>query len=316
MKLHLLGLSLLLTLLTVVGCRRADDVWPSTGAKRVLVSFPPLYCFTKNVAGNNVDVRCLLTAQGPHDFSPKPSEIMLVRMADLILINGFGLDEWIVKMLKKGKGNVFEVAEAIPEGELKASAEGADDKDDGHGHKHGAHDPHVWLGPPQAKFMVDAIATKLSELDPKNKDNYGARAQSYKKELDELLEYGKVAFKSKKSRNIIATHDSLQYFADAFGLKVVGSIQPRPGIEADAKKLTELVKLCKEHDVNVIAVEPQYSKGPAEALQSQLGKRGVTVALVEVDPLETAPAVDNNPDPAFYLKQMYRNIDNLAKALP
>ena len=60
--------TLIISLLTFSGCRRADDAWPNTGAKRVLVSFPPLYCFTKNVAGKDVDVRCLLTAQGPHEF--------------------------------------------------------------------------------------------------------------------------------------------------------------------------------------------------------------------------------------------------------
>jgi zinc transport system substrate-binding protein len=309
-------LSLFLAALTVAGCRRAEDVWPTTGAKRVLVSFPPLYCFTKNVAGKDVDVRCLLTAQGPHDFSPKANDLRLVREADLILLNGLGLDEWVVKMLKNGKGNLVEVGEGIPENLLKPSALGESHADDGHGHKHGPEDPHVWLGPPQAKAMIDVIAAKLAGLDPKNKTRYGERAEAYKKELDDLQAYGKAKFSNKKSRNIIATHESLQYFVDAFGLKVVGSIQPRPGIEPDAKKLTELVKLFKEHDVSVIAVEPQFSKGPAEALRNQLAKQGVTVALVEVDPLETAPAAPINPDPAYYMKQMYRNIDNLAKALP
>jgi zinc transport system substrate-binding protein len=311
-------LSLFMAASTVTGCRRADDVWPSTGAKRVLVSFPPLYCFAKNVAGKDVDVRCLLTAQGPHEFikSANANETETVRKADLILANGLGLDEWIYRMLKNGKGNVVEVAEGIPQSLLKPSVEGESHGDDGHGHKHGSEDPHVWLGPPQAKAMVDVIVAKLAELDPKNKARYGERAETYKKELDDLQAYGKAKFGNKKSRNIIATHDSLQYFADAFGLKVVGSIQPRPGIEADSKKLTELVKLCKEYDVSVIAVEPQYFKGTAEALRNQLSKQGVTVALVEVDPLETAPAAPINPDPAYYTKQMYRNIDNIAKALP
>jgi len=315
---QILGWSLLFSLLTFSGCRKAADVWPDTGKKRVLVSFPPLYCFTKNVAGEDLEVRCLLTAQGPHDFTPRPNDVLMVQKADLILINGLGLDEWITKMMGKSKATVIEVAESIPSDQLKAMAEGDGQKHEGHDHKHGEHDPHVWLGPPQAKAMVATIAAKLGAIDPKNKKNYEERAEVYGKELEKLLEHGKAAFKHKKSRNIIATHDSLQYFADAFGLKVVGNIQPRAGIEADAKKLTGLVKICKDHEVNVIAVEPQYSKGPAEALKSQLGKLGVTVELVEIDPLETAPAADNKaePDPMYYMKRMYDNIDNLAKALP
>ncbi len=192
---------LVLALLAVSGCRRAEELWPSGGAKRVLVSFPPLYCFTKNIADKDVDVRCLLTAQGPHDFSPRPNDVRLVREADLILINGLGLDEWVVKMLKNGKGNLVEVAEGIPEKLLKPTAEGESHADDGHGHKHGPEDPHVWLGPPQAKAMVDVIAAKLAELDTKNKARYGERAEAYKKELDDLQAYGNAKFGNKKNRN-------------------------------------------------------------------------------------------------------------------
>jgi len=80
----------------------------------------------------------------------------------------------------------------------------------------------------------------------------------------------------------------------------------------------ELVKICKDQGVSVIAVEPQYSKGPGEALKNQLGKKGIKVELVEIDPLETAPIPEHkdDPDPAYYLQRMYQNIDNLAKALP
>jgi zinc transport system substrate-binding protein len=319
---RLLGWFLLLLPLSMplVGCRRAEDVWPDKGKKRVLVSFPPLYCFAKQVAGTDADVRCLLTAQGPHDFHPQAKEVMMVKKADLILINGLELDEWVTTMLGKGSStkHVIEVAETIPKEQLKPMAEGGEHKDDGHGHKHGEYDPHVWLGPPQAKAMVQTIADQLGEIDPPNKEKYEDRAKEFSKELDKLHAHGKAAFKDKKSRNIIATHDSLQYFADAFGLKVVGTIQQRAGIEADAKKLTGLVKICKDNAVSVIAVEPQYSTGPAAALQNQLEKMGVKVQLVEIDPLETAPAAANHadPEPDYYIKRMYRNIDDLAKALP
>lgn len=299
----------------LAGCRKAEEVWPTDGKKRVLASFPPLYCFAKNVAGPDLSVRCLLTAQGPHDFQPVAHDAEVIRKADLVLINGLDIDEWVFKFKPR---IVYEVAEAIPHEQLKVSADGGEHMHDGHDHKHGTHDPHVWLGPPQAKVMVGAIAAKLGALDPANKKNYEDRAHTYMQELDKLQAHGKAAFKDKQSRNIIATHDSLQYFADAFGLKVVGNIQPKAGIEADAKKLTELVKLCQDHKVHVIAVEPQYARGPAETLKNQLSKYGVAVELVEIDPLETAPAAANQADPAptHYLDQMRRNIDNLAKALP
>src|SRR5947209_3361556 len=80
---HVGGWSALCALvaLSFWGCRRAEDVWPGTGKKRVLASFPPLYCFAKNVAGDDADVRCLLKAQGPHDFTPHANDVLLARNA-------------------------------------------------------------------------------------------------------------------------------------------------------------------------------------------------------------------------------------------
>src|SRR4051794_23462449 len=103
--------------LSGLSCRKGDDPWPSSGKKRVLASFPPLYCFAKNVAGDDADVRCLLTLQGPHDFAPTQTDVMVASKADLILVNGLGIDEWIAtKLLRKtNKADVVEVAETIPE---------------------------------------------------------------------------------------------------------------------------------------------------------------------------------------------------------
>jgi ABC-type Zn uptake system ZnuABC Zn-binding protein ZnuA len=113
-------------------------------------------------------------------------------------------------------------------------------------------------------------------------------------------------------------HDSLGYFADAFGLKVVGSIQIRPGVEGDPRALAQLVEACEKNHVRVIAVEPQYPKKSAEVLQKHLREKNLTIELVEIDPLETAPVAgsNGNPDPAYYMKRMKQNIDDLAKALP
>jgi ABC-type Zn uptake system ZnuABC Zn-binding protein ZnuA len=99
---------------------------------------------------------------------------------------------------------------------------------------------------------------------------------------------------------------------------VVGTIQNKAGSDVDSQGFAALVKTCQDHDVRVIAVEPQYPKARAENLKRALGKKGLTVELIEIDPLETAPAAANkaDPDPDYYIATMRRNIDNLAKALP
>ena len=306
---------LLLTLFQP-GCSHAPNYWKGAkpGQKKVLASFPPLYSIAHAVAGDDAYVLCLLTKQGPHDYQPAPTEMRKLRDANLILTNGLELDDRFMDRLLAGAsvpaGRAVKVGDALPKEMLKEGTEH-------HGHKHGDYDPHVWLGPPQAIAMTRTIAAKLAEIDPKNKAGYEARAEAFVKELEKLTAYGKQQFQDKKHRNIITQHESLIYFADAFGLKVVDSIQVRPGDDADSARLSRIARACEEHDVRVIAVEPQYPKSQAEALQKQLQQKGLDVRLVEVDPIETAPVAPgaNNPAPGYYLDQMRKNIKALAEAL-
>src|SRR5262249_25488515 len=101
---------------------------------------------------------------------------------------------------------------------------------------------------------------------------YEKNAAGYIKKLDELHEYGKKQLAGAKNKRIVSTHDSMRYFAKSFGLNVVDSLMPQPGIIADAKKLADLVKLCadKEAPVRVITVEPQYSDTAAKTLMEQV----------------------------------------------
>ena len=105
-----------------------------------------------------------------------------------------------------------------------------------------------------------------------------------------------------------------------FGLESVASIQIKPGTDPDAKKIVDLIDLCKKENVRVIAVEPQYPKAQAETIRDALKRQGVDIAIITFDPIETAP-IDGkhgqyNPDPEYYLHKMRENIDALAKALP
>ena len=94
-------------------------------------------------------------------------------------------------------------------------------------------------------------------------------------------------------------------------------IQARPGADPDAASMARLVELCVKEEVKVIAVEPQYAKAQAETLRNAVNQRKASIAIIELDPLETAKKVSRfNPDPAHYLAKMRENIDTLAKALP
>ena len=320
-----LGLLAVASLAFLSGCTAAPD--PFAGAKpgqlKILTSFPPLYCFAANVAGDDAKTLCLLTSQGPHGYQATTLDSVKVAKADLFLVNGLGLDDFVAKLAAdaRKKKAVYAVGEALDDKKLIHLEEGGEPHvhADGTVCTHGDHDPHVWLGPEHAQLMVAAIAAKLGELRPEQKSAFEERAAAYRRKLQDLQEYGEVQFAGKKNRRVIVTHDFLRYFGGTFKIEVAGSIKPKAGLEADAGQLARLAKLCKEQDVQAIIIEPQYlkAKGAAESLQQHLAAKGVTVRFAEVDPLETAePGDDGNLDPGLYLRRMKENIDNLARALP
>src|SRR5262249_20993405 len=87
------------------GCTPVRPVWPEGPERRVVLSFPPLYSFAKNVAGDDAHVLCLLTTHGPHDYPYDPKDLIPLRTADLFLVNGLGLDEDFSEKLKNNCGN-------------------------------------------------------------------------------------------------------------------------------------------------------------------------------------------------------------------
>jgi ABC-type Zn uptake system ZnuABC Zn-binding protein ZnuA len=308
---------LLVAVVFLPGCRKAEDPWAKVkgGPPRVLVSFAPLYCFAKAVAGPEVAVLSLATTTGPHDHSDTADDALAAQKADLFLVNGLGLDNFVTKVANTAnnpkKDLVQKLGEALPASRLIRIAEDEDAHD--HKHAHGEYDPHVWLGVEEAELMVNRIAELLAQRDPARKDGYKERAGAYTKELRKLLDDGKAALKDKKNRKFVTNHHSFRYFARSFGLEVLESIQMQPGVEADGKQMAKLVALCKKHNVRVIGVEPQYSPAAAKVLQDSLRKDIPDLAIVDLDPMETA-----NPDqltPEYYLGRMKQNVENLAKHL-
>jgi zinc transport system substrate-binding protein len=317
----LAGVALLGVTLLLPGCGTNHDPWKDVpgGKPRVLTSFTPLYCFAKAVAGPDVAVLSLLTTLGPHDHNTTAPDVLAARKADLFLVNGLALDDFATEVANSAGNSrsdlIQKLGEAIPTSQLIRIA----DVEHNHppGEKcdccHGEFDPHVWLGVPEAILMVNRIADLLAERDPAHKDGYRARAAAYVKRLNKLLDEGRAAFKGKQNRKFITNHHSFRYFARSFGLEVLDSIQMQPGIEPDGAQLARLEQICKDNDVRVIGVEPQYNPGAAEVLRDRLRKALPNLAIIELDPIETAPTPEFGPD--YYLERMKANIDNLAKHL-
>ncbi|MCS6849956.1 MAG: metal ABC transporter substrate-binding protein [Gemmataceae bacterium] len=286
-----------------------------------MASFPPLYCFAANVAGPDATVRSLLIATGPHDFNPTPRDAQQLHRATVFFINGLGLDDLFAGRIRNNAGNptlkLVALGEAIPPTQ-RIPLVGGHTHDHGHAHHHhhhGEHDPHVWLGIPEAIVMVERIGEELAQIDPKHADNYRRRAADYAERLRRLHAEGKRLLANKKERQLVSFHDSLRYFARSFDLTILDSIEPIAGQEPSPQQLAKLVEDCRRQQTRLIAVEPQYpTNTSAQSLLNELRKKGIEdAAFVEVDPLETAVPAELSPE--WYETKMRENLLNLARAL-
>lgn len=258
-----------------------------------------------------------MTHAGPHDFDPTAEDMQRVRGADLFVLNGLGLDDRAAKKLKDGSRNgklkLIDLGAKL-DPKLLHEGECHHDHAAGEPHEHGK-DPHVWLGPDLAVKLVEGIRDEFAEADPAHADAHKARAGEYVGKLNALLADGRAMLKDKADRKIVTSHESLEYFAAAFGLSVSDVIMTTPGREPTAKELAALVDSCVRNKVRVIAIEPQYAGGAtARRIVEELARKGVAdPAVVEIDPLETARESDLVP--GWYEAKMRENLKKLAEAL-
>src|SRR5262245_40220216 len=238
----------------LVGCpanKSSTDPWGDTGGPKVLVSFAPLYSFAANVAGNDAEVKCLLTTSGPHTHGDAtPRQIDLARTCDVFIINGIGLEDEadgiatkLEKVAANPKWNVLNLGSKIPEADLMEGEHHHDHAKGEEEHKHPT-DPHVWLSAKHAKVMVAAIRDELKRLDPAHAAGYDERATTYLNRLELLEVDGKTMLGKKQENTILSFHESLNYFAKCYGLRVAGAIEVNPGKEPTSEKLNQIVKKC------------------------------------------------------------------------
>jgi ABC-type Zn uptake system ZnuABC Zn-binding protein ZnuA len=226
-------------LVALAGCGKRENPWAGLpGPPRVMVTFPPLDCFVRNVAGDRAGVMCLCTTKGPHDYAFSIDECMKLKDADLFFSNGLGLDDHFADRMTGNSGNPRlrsrKLGDELPE-RLRRKGENDHGHHHHHGpgeehHHHGIWDPHAWLGVPQAIEMVKHIRDDLKAVDPQGAAIYDENARIYIDKLKKLHEEGKKELAGLKTP-VVTFHEAMAYFADSYGLKVVGSINPEGGQE-------------------------------------------------------------------------------------
>jgi zinc/manganese transport system substrate-binding protein len=146
------------------------------------------------------------------------------------------------------------------------------------GDVHPEGNPHYWLDPRNGGVVAGNIADALASADPANAAQYRARAEAFAKEAEAAWQKGRAAVAGMPSRTLITYHRSWVYFASGFGLEVVNTVEPVPGIPPTARHLAEVESDIRARKVGVLLQEPYFSADAGKLLARDTGLKVVTAA--------------------------------------
>jgi zinc/manganese transport system substrate-binding protein len=293
---------------------------PTVEKKKVLVTLPVLKSITEAIAGDDFEVAALSKPdQDPHFVAPTPALMKKLREADLFIEIGLQLELWADQVAagsgnpnidKGGKGRLI-ASTGISREEVPAVV----DRKEGDIHPEG--NPHIWIDPLRAKLIADNIAAGLKAVSPASSAAIDERLKKFKDRIDEAL-FGPELVKEVGARTLtrkaldgsigpwleerklsgklggwlkkaaplrgakaIEFHRTWIYLAKLFGFEIVGSIQPKPGVEPGPKHLEELKERISSQKVKFIIVDNFYPLSVPETLARESGMK---VAVVPGQP--------------------------------
>ena len=261
----------------------------------------PVYEFTAHLCeGTGLTVTQLVTEAVSclHDYSLNVRQVRSAEAAELVVISGAGLEEFMDDLLE-GK-NVIDSSADIP------LLEGAHEHD--HGHEESSHrdhhheeDPHIWLSPANAKIMAQNIAAGLARQYPQHTAVFESNLSSLLEDLDTLQAYGEQQLSSLLCRELITFHDGFAYLADSFHLTILEAVEEESGSEASAAELIHLIEEVNHHKLPAIFTETLGSVSAARTIAAETG-----ASVYELDMIMHGES---------YFDAMYHNIDTLKGAL-
>jgi zinc transport system substrate-binding protein len=283
---------------------------------KVLCSVYPVWLFTKNVAaGSNLQIDLMLPGNlgCPHDYALTPQDMRKIAAAEVLIVNGAGLEEFLGEPVKKAnpKVKIIDASAGIKDliqmkDEDETGRADAGHKEEGHHHHAGAN-PHLFAAPRMAAKMVQNITDELAKVDPENAKLYAATAKDYAARLNKVADEFVEAAKAFKSRKIVTEHAVFDYLAKGCGLEIVAVVEEAPGQEPSAAQMLDIVKKIKASGAAAIFTEPQY---PAKVAQTIAKEAKVPVAAL--DPVASGP---DDAASDYYEKTMRANLETLKKVL-
>ena len=265
-------LSMLLSVLLLLpGCTQAPSGSSQEEGLTVLATTYPVYLFARTVAQgvegvpverlNTGSVSCL------HDYTLSVDDMKKIEGADVIAMNGAGLEDFMDDALAASSAAVIDCSQGVA---LLENADHIHEEGDG-GHDHGHWDPHYWMDPGNAAVMVRNLQEGFALADPDHGDAYARNGEEAAGQLPSFAGDCTQALEGAEGAALIPFHDGFRYFAQALGLPLLASIEEEEGSEASAMEINEITQLVKEHQLPVIFTEVNGSDATAQAIARETG---------------------------------------------
>ncbi len=287
-------------------------------ALEVTTSFSILGDLVGQVGGERVKVRTLVGAdEDAHAFQPRPSDARNVGGAALVVVNGLGFDDWMVRLARSGgyKGEMVVASAGIDT--LAMTTDDHHDHDHDHGHGDDgdkadskAVDPHAWQDVGNVRRYVANIADALAKADPAGATAYRANAERYDGELKALDTEIRAAFAAlpAERRKVVSSHAAFGYFGRAYGIRFLSPVGVSNNAEPTAQGVARLIRQLKAEKVPAVFIENVADSRLIERIRSESGAQiGGTLYS---DALSKA----DGPAPS-YVQMMRANLDALRQAL-
>ncbi len=277
---------------------------------RVVATTEDLASLTREVGGDRVRVTAIARGyQDPHFVDAKPSYILELNRADLLVLVGRELElAWLPALttaarnakVQPGATGYLDASVGvkileIPTGQVTRAM----------GDVHSQGNPHYWLDPANGRIIAASIRDRLSQLAPADRDYFAARYAAFDARLTGAERRWEAQMAPFKGRKLVTYHRSWPNLMERFGLEVIGYVEPKPGIPPSPSHTLALMSEMKAQGVRVIVVEPYFEKRTPESIASQVGGQVI----------ELAPSVGGVEAATDYIALFDYNLSQLAAAL-
>ncbi len=237
-----------------------------------------IYDLVKNIGQNKVDVDYLCRGnQDPHFLEVMPSYMLKLRNADLIFKVGLDLEKWLPQLIDGSRNTNVQVVDLSEEIQKKEVPTTKMDARYGDVHPYG--NPHYYMDPLDVKIMTGEIYNSLAAQDPANADYYKKNYDDYVKKLNAKIEEWNKKMEMVKGEPIVFFHSSWIYFADHYGIKIAGYVEPKPGIPPTPSHNAELINIIKKSGIKMIVMENYYSDAAPNQIAQITGAKVIKVPV-------------------------------------